>query len=82
MSQIDQSGKRIFANSLVEIGLISPSSINKTQIFYLVKQAPADFRKDEESLVSLISGIERAIKARGERLAELRLRMEKRKSAA
>lgn len=82
VSQIDQSGKRMFANSLVEIGLISPSSKNKTQIFYLVKQAPADFRKDEESLVSLISGIERAIKARGERLAELRLRMEKRKSAA
>ena len=82
VSRIDLSGKRMYANSLVEIGLISSSSKNRTQIFYLIKQSPADFRKDEESLVLLISRIEMAIKARSERLAELRIRMEARRSAA
>lgn len=82
VSRIDQSGRKMYSNSLVEIGLISSASKNKTQIFYLVKQAPADFRKDEESLVNLITRIEAEIKARNDRLAALRARTEARIKAA
>jgi hypothetical protein len=80
VSKIEESGKKMYANTLVDVGLISASSKNRTQIFYLVKQAPAIFRKDEDSLVLLISRIEMAIKERSERLAELRMQMEVRKS--
>lgn len=78
LSRINETDRRMYASSLVEVGLIANSSKNKTQIFYQVKRAPTEFRKDEESLVNLITRIESEIKARNDRLAALRARSEAR----
>jgi hypothetical protein len=82
LSKVNETDRRMYASSLVEIGLIANSSKNKTQIFYQIKRAPAEFRKDEVSLVNLISRIETEIKARNDRLAALRARSEARSVAA
>ena len=82
LSKVNETDRRMYASSLVEVGLIANSSKNKTQIFYQIKRAPAEFRKDEESLVNLIIRIETEIKARNDRLAALRARSEARSTAA
>ena len=82
LSKVNETDRRMYASSLVEVGLIAISSKNKTQIFYQIKRAPAEFRKDEESLVNLITRIETEIKARNDRLAALRARSEARSTAA
>ena len=82
LSRINETDRRMYASSLVEVGLIANSSKNKTQIFYQIKRAPAEFRKDEESLVNLITRIETEIKTRNDRLAALRARSETRSAAA
>lgn len=82
LSKVNETDRRMYASSLVEVGLIANSSKNKTQIFYQIKRAPVEFRKDEESLVKLITRIEAQIKVRNDRLAALRARSEARSAAA
>jgi hypothetical protein len=81
VSKIGESDRKVYGRSLVEIGLIKEDSNHKTQIFYLIKQAPAEFRKNEASLIVLIERIEASIKAREDRLAALRARTKERMSS-
>ena len=69
----------IWAQNLVQIGLIPAESKNKTQIWYQIKNSPRAARQDEISLIDLIGQIQVTIHDRMKRLDQLKARMAARK---
>lgn len=72
----------LYGQKLMALGLISSQNKSVTQICYLVKNSLPEERRDEESLLNLITRLEAEIKARNDRLAALRARTEARTKAA
>lgn len=70
----------MYAQTLVDVGLISSSNKSKTFIWYLIKKAPASERRDEESVIALIGEFQRQIENRKNRLVELKARVAARQS--
>ena len=73
------SNLNVRGQDLVDVGLISEQSKNKTLIWYLIKNAPVEFRKDEESIISFIAQIQAQIEERRGRIDLLKARAAARK---
>jgi len=73
------SNRSVRGQDLVDVGLISEKSKNKTLIWYLIKNAPVEFRKDEESVISFIAQVQAQIDDRRTRLDMLKARATARK---
>jgi hypothetical protein len=72
--RFDQQQTRLYAQNLVDIGLIPVESKSKHYIWYVLRNTPADARKDEASITALIQSVQKSVDERKKRLAEQKLR--------